>query len=177
MTTIKNSPAMMSVFTELKNLLTTQDKDYLKKDSHDEKLWTLSLLIIGIGIDEKNNVMLLKGIPVACILWLKELGLTEEDIFFKISDERLRQRKLFADGKISFMVSSPVVCVTRKRRVLIEEIGEVAEAIDQVEQHPKSKFHLDHLITELVQVATVAVAWLESFEACPAVALAKGDAS
>ena len=47
--------------------------------------------------------------------------------------------------------------------MLTEEIGEVAEAIDLLEQ-VDSRARREHLITEIVQVAAVAVAWLESLE-------------
>lgn len=79
--------------------------------------------------------------------------------------ERLRQRRLFAEGKITFDCASPVVDPRRKLRVLIEEIGEVAQEIDRVEQHPGSVSHRHDLGVELIQVAAVCVAWLESIEA------------
>ena len=79
--------------------------------------------------------------------------------------ERLRQRRLFAEGRITFDCASPVVDPRRKLRVLIEEIGEVAQEIDRVEQHPNSVSHRHDLAVELIQVAAVCVAWLESLEA------------
>ena len=91
------------------------------------------------------------------------------DVFERIAQERVRQQELLRTGKITFTCSSPIVDDNRKLRVLAEEVGEVAEAIDHLEQlNPKSpaaKKQLAHLQTELVQVAAVAVAWLESIEA------------
>jgi NTP pyrophosphatase (non-canonical NTP hydrolase) len=71
-------------------------------------------------------------------------------------------------GKFTFTCASPVACDNRKLRVLVEEVGEVAEAIDHLEQLNRTSKaaakQRDHLREELVQVAAVAVAWLESLE-------------
>lgn len=79
----------------------------------------------------------------------------------RIHEERERQRALFKERKISFDVASPIIDLRRKFRVLAEEVGEVAHAIDQIENHGMAQGNLN---MELVQVAAVAVAWLESLE-------------
>ena len=94
------------------------------------------------------------------------------EVFARIAQERSRQRELFRTGKISFDVSSATPDANRKLRVLVEEVGEVAEAIDQIEVCESSptpcRRHLPrlnkNLREELIQVAAVAVAWLESME-------------
>jgi hypothetical protein len=93
------------------------------------------------------------------------------DVFALIAAERTRQRELFAANKITFDVAAPLPDVNRKLRVVVEEIGEVAQEIDHLEQlKPNSKAAAAvraRLRTELVQVAAVCVAWLESFEVQP----------
>ena len=87
-------------------------------------------------------------------------------VFEAVARERLRQKQLFYDGKILFNCDSPVVDSNRKLRVLVEEVGEVAQAIDCIEYTGGGNkyFQPGDLKTELVQVAAVAVAWLEQLE-------------
>ncbi len=74
--------------------------------------------------------------------------------------ERQRQNSLLAQGKIDFNCACPDIADGHKLAVLTEEVGEVAKAIleqnDEIEQQD--------IRTELIQVAAVAVAWLESLE-------------
>ena len=88
------------------------------------------------------------------------------DVMALIAAERIRQKQLLRDGKILFNCDSPVVSYDRKLRILVEEIGEVAEAIDLLETcrpgYAPSKRMKALLRAELIQVATVAVAWLET---------------
>lgn len=89
------------------------------------------------------------------------------DVIQRIAAERIRQRGLLRDGQILFDCASPVVSLDRKLRVLVEEVGEVAEAIDVQEWRPRCKRTAALVQAELVQVAAVAVAWLESLEVKP----------
>lgn len=82
------------------------------------------------------------------------------EVFTLIRAERHRQEQLFKSGTLTFRVCDPDVAYGHKLAVLVEETGEVAEAI--LEQTEASG--LDDLRKELVQVAAVAVAWLESLE-------------
>lgn len=100
--------------------------------------------------------------------WLMLLGVKAPIIV--IDAERNRQEELLCQGKFLFTCASQVASANRKFRVLAEEIGEVAEAIDKLEMaeaelSSEIRQHQQHLITELFQVAAVAVAWLESLEA------------
>ena len=83
--------------------------------------------------------------------------------------ERERQRALLKAGKFTLDVAHPTPDARRKVRVLIEEIGEVAEAIDKIENASvlDLKARFAHLRTELVQVCAVCFAWLESMEVKP----------
>jgi hypothetical protein len=101
----------------------------------------------------------LAALAAFALAWLAGAGVP--DSASRVRQERDRQRQLFREGKISFDVSSPIIDPARKFRVLAEEVGEVAHAIDQIENHDMAAGNL-HL--ELIQVAAVAVAWLESLE-------------
>ena len=88
------------------------------------------------------------------------------NVMARVAQERVRQQELFRGGKFTFTCASTTADDNRKLRVLTEEIGEVAEAIDRIE-NSKSNHQpaRDHLRDELVQVAAVACAWLECLEA------------
>ena len=91
-------------------------------------------------------------------------------VFARIANERSRQRELFHAGKITFDCASPLPDANRKLRVLVEEVGEVAQEMDRLENLRDGRaacFAREDLQEELVQVAAVAVAWLESLEAKP----------
>ena len=79
-----------------------------------------------------------------------------EAIFDAISDERLRQQDKFGGLHAwgSGDCSSHDVAPMTKVGVLTEELGEVARAVLDKDT--------DQLEVELVQLAAVAVAWLES---------------
>lgn len=79
----------------------------------------------------------------------------------RIQEERQRQRDLLKAGQIKDDVSSAATDHRRKFRVLLEEVGEVAHALDQIEHHGLAA---GNLTKELTQVAAVCVAWLESLE-------------
>lgn len=80
-----------------------------------------------------------------------------EEIYRRIDRERARQSEMWADvhtwgaGDCSSLAVPPIV----KAAVLSEECGEVARAV--LDRSAESD-----LRRELVQVAAVAVAWLES---------------
>ncbi len=87
------------------------------------------------------------------------------NVIERVAQERHRQNTLFAEGNISFTCASRIADPNRKLRVLVEEVGEVAEAIDILELTKAGrKAAIKHLRDELTQVAAVAVAWLESME-------------
>jgi hypothetical protein len=79
----------------------------------------------------------------------------------EIAIERKRQRHLLHRGKIKFNCAAPNVPHDKKLRVLTEELGEVARAIDMEEREPGNGWR-DELRSELTQVAAVSLAWLES---------------
>jgi hypothetical protein len=95
----------------------------------------------------------------------------DKNVLEQIWMERMRQRALIREGRIGFDCACPDVCDDKKLRVLTEELGEVAQAIDCLErpQHHAAtvKQLRNGLKDELVQVAAVAVAWLEALEESP----------
>ncbi|HEY4415927.1 MAG TPA: hypothetical protein VGO57_09565 [Verrucomicrobiae bacterium] len=105
-----------------------------------------------------------------CTGWLVALG--EKHTTVLVEAERAQQEELFQAGKHLFTCSSPVVDEVRKLGVLVEELGEIADAIENLEKATvrDAKLAFDslqhrYLVNEIVQVAAVAVAWLEAKEA------------
>ncbi|HVU26529.1 MAG TPA: hypothetical protein VHG71_02195 [Verrucomicrobiae bacterium] len=94
------------------------------------------------------------------------------DAFELIAQERIHQKRMLAGGQILFNCDSPVVDDHRKLRVLMEEVGEVADAIERLEKVEAKKQQKGdtgqmkaariHLRAELIQIAAVAIAWLET---------------
>jgi NTP pyrophosphatase (non-canonical NTP hydrolase) len=78
------------------------------------------------------------------------------EIMREIWDERARQDALQASGKFDYTCATKGVDLNRKMTILLEEVGEVAHAINEKDN--------DSLVEELIQVAAVTVAWLESLE-------------
>ena len=140
--------------------------------SADQKLLGLAKALGWIAAGVENHQTAIVGDELECLLgftfgWLMQLG--EEMPFDKIHAERVRQEKLFRTGKITLNVASPTPDVKRKLRVLVEEVGEVAQAIDQLELAENSprgrmQYWRFHLCEELIQVAAVTVAWMESLQ-------------
>lgn len=83
-------------------------------------------------------------------------------ILDRISDERDRQERLKAAGRFAHTCADPVMSEFEKLACLGEEFGEVARATLEwsslVPEHG-TRGQLEH---ELIQVAAVAVAWLEA---------------
>ena len=157
---------MLDVIAEINDWLNqNRTFDSFKALSLDERLAVLIAYVGAIAWPHESSsarrLALLKTAGCA-FAWLAALNLKPEDILLRISEERTRQRELFAQRIHLFRTDSPVVDWKRKLRVLTEEVGEVAEAIDRLERSPKSSLLKKHFVTELIQVAAVLVAWLES---------------
>ena len=99
------------------------------------------------------------------------------NIYGAIQNERRRQEDLKRSGKFDFTCASLNVLTTAKLAVLAEEFGEVSkEVVEQLIEtqkyakenmvYPKNRkeYRKAELRKELVQVAAVCVAWLESLE-------------
>jgi len=79
--------------------------------------------------------------------------MTHSQIWTAILKERARQEKKFPGRTIADV--PPLM----KLRILVEEVGEVAEAMDTLDANT-----VRNLKDELIQVAAVAVGWLESVD-------------
>lgn len=80
-----------------------------------------------------------------------------QSILSDVEAERFRQEELCALGKFEHTCAHPEWTDRQRLPVLVEEVGEVARAIQTGD--------LDNLREELVQVAAVAVAWVEAIDA------------
>lgn len=78
------------------------------------------------------------------------------EIFDAITEERERQTEQWGDQWATGRIEPAI-----KLAILAEEVGEVAK---EVLDAPKTKPETERLRLELVQVAAVATAWLESLE-------------
>lgn len=82
-------------------------------------------------------------------------------IYGAIAAERKRQEELLASGKFSWTCASPEISDERRLSVLMEEVGEVANDINEQNHDPQWR---EKMAVELIQVAAVCVAWLEALE-------------
>lgn len=78
------------------------------------------------------------------------------------NNERVRQNALFAAGNISPSVCDPRTSNGARLGVLVEEVGEVAKAINE---GTLTVIERKHLRAEVIQVAAVAIAWAEALDA------------
>jgi len=118
--------------------------------------------VLGLAIAESGSLQMpLRKVFGVAYGWLTQAGYTDTDRM--IRDERDRQQVLLFNGVINLNCASVVASPERKLRVLAEEVGEVAEAVDFMERQNSIR-NRHHLMVELVQVAAVCVAWLEAIE-------------
>ncbi len=135
-----------------------------------------SLAVLAVGLGHLSEVVAGKGTILKPHLqriagfaagWAMRLASSSEDICHAIIAERKRQEELFCGRKFNFTCASLTADSFRKLRVLLEEVGEVAQECDALEYAKRIDMRLTitkRLVTELVQVAAVCVAWLESLE-------------
>jgi len=81
--------------------------------------------------------------------------------------ERQRQDKLKADGRFKYTCADLEMTLSQKVAVLTEEVGEVARATLEinalVSRETDDHTELRHALRkELVQVAAISLAWIES---------------
>jgi NTP pyrophosphatase (non-canonical NTP hydrolase) len=86
--------------------------------------------------------------------------ITREAIELVVS-ERRRQDRLKADGRFPYTCADDELSPFEKYAVLSEEVGEVARALLEASDLSNHKNYVE-LRKELIQVAAVAVAWIES---------------
>lgn len=137
--------------------------------SADEKLMELGIGIgllgqaVRSGCRDTQKATLIR-IAAHCIGWVESNPSPIKDVFSAVIAERERQEGFLREGRFNFTCASRIADPKRKLRVVLEEVGEVAKECDQLEQTPKSRKVWPFLREELIHVAAVAVAWLESYE-------------
>lgn len=93
--------------------------------------------------------------------------MTDVKAFYGIVDdimcERIRQEQLKAGGRFKYTCADPEMAPAEKCAVLGEEMGEVCRAVLE-EGRLANDLHGKALRQELVQVAAVAVAWIEAID-------------
>src|SRR5258708_27176055 len=86
------------------------------------------------------------------------------DIFRDILHERARQEHLQAKGRFKYTCADPRMAVGDKALALGEEFGEVCQAVLEEADLSYDKHPTMSVRKELVQIAAVAVAWVESID-------------
>jgi NTP pyrophosphatase (non-canonical NTP hydrolase) len=75
-----------------------------------------------------------------------------------VSHERDRQERLKADGRFAYTCADAGIDGFARFAILLEEVGEVARALNEAD------IDGPNLRAELLQVAAVAVAWVEGID-------------
>lgn len=84
-------------------------------------------------------------------------------VYAAIDIERRLQEKYLAAGKFAYTCASNEMTPAEKLSVLAEEYGEAAHEVNEGIGSGRS-VNVDKLRSELIQIAAVAVAWIESLE-------------
>jgi hypothetical protein len=100
-------------------------------------------------------------VAAVTVAWLEAMELPAVFIHTSIAEERQRQRRLFADKTMACPSAEPSLECWRRLRGLLKALGGVAAAVDGLETHPRSEIVRNRLMAELVEVAAVAIVWLE----------------
>jgi len=89
------------------------------------------------------------------------------DIIDEIVLERFRQKKLNANPlnrRLRQDIADPVTADGYRLAVLVEEVGEVANQLNETTATLTGTDNRHSMKVELIQVAAVCVAWLEALE-------------
>ena len=117
---------------------------------------------VGCVANSTAHAQNLLRVAAVTVAWLEAMELPAALVHTSLAEEHLRQRQLFADRNISCAPDAPALDDWRKLRVLVKGLGRVAQAVDELESGPVSAVVRNRLMTELVQVAAVAIVWLET---------------
>lgn len=85
-----------------------------------------------------------------------------------VRSERRRQEQLKCEGRFAYTCADPELLNAERLIMLLRELGEVAHAVHSIGDRRKKLLAQQtaaHLRIELVQVAAVAVAWIEALDA------------
>jgi len=93
-----------------------------------------------------------------------KVTLIPNEILLEVVAERARQERLKAEGRFRFSCADVEMSNGERLAVLGEEFGEVARAFLETQRLANDRHNKD-LRAELIQVAAVAVAWVEGLDA------------
>ena len=101
--------------------------------------------------------------------WLETLAGADADFATAVVVERGRQRQLFREHRWPVQCESAVIDPLRKLRLVVEQLGEVAAAIDLLEAATASETpqRRDEFQARLIELIATGLAWLESLAAGP----------
>lgn len=88
---------------------------------------------------------------------------TIDPILNEVFDERVRQERLRHEGKFAYTCASPEMTHAERFAVLGEEVGEAGHEVNEG-VGPGRSIDLKKLRKELIEVAAVAVAWVEAID-------------
>ena len=165
----RRQPMVTAVFGQIEaQLRLTNDRAAARDFSMDVRLAWLAGHVGNVANSTScaDNLLRVAAVTVA---WLEAMELPAVFVHTSITEERLRQRQLFADKNISLAADAPATECWRKLRVLVAGLGRVAQAVEELEAGPRNNFVRNRLMAELVEVAAVAIVWLEATEAEDAV--------
>jgi hypothetical protein len=150
-----------SVFDRIEaQLRLTNDRRAARDFTMDVRLAWLSGQVGNVANSTSSEHNLLRVAAVA-VAWLEAMELPAAFVHTSIAEEHLRQRQLFADKRLSFAPDAPAMECWRKLRGLVKALGRVAQAVEGLEANPREASARNRLMAELVQVAAVAIVWLE----------------
>lgn len=89
---------------------------------------------------------------------------TSHHVLIEVGAERFRQEQLKAEGKFDFTCADPELGHLAAAAVLQEEVGEVAREVLAMQGLVRETGDRARLRKELIQVAAVAVAWIEALD-------------
>jgi NTP pyrophosphatase (non-canonical NTP hydrolase) len=92
------------------------------------------------------------------------------EVLATVADERDRQEEMKAQGKFRYTCADHEMTHADCLAVLTEEVGEVARAVLNINRLTSDRGDVTALREELVQVAAVAVAWVEGLWTAPRLA-------
>ncbi|WP_367897432.1 hypothetical protein AB3N61_09370 [Leptospira sp. WS58.C1] len=87
-------------------------------------------------------------------------------IFEYVLFERDRQEELLKKGKFQYNAATKGIRAKAKLPILVEEVGEVAKVINEMSDQGIANDPAE-LKKELIQIAAVCFAWIESIEEDP----------
>ena len=153
-----NSPGLLTVLGQIEGQLRlTQDRAAARDFSMDVRVAWLSGHVGNLANNTERRHSLLR-VAAVTVAWLEAMDLPPVLIHTGIADERRRQS---LSGEQVVEGTDGVAAGWGRLRGLVVALGQVARAVAELESQPRSESIRNQLMAELVQLAALAVAWLE----------------